>query len=130
MKTMFALTTGVSAIVSLMLSKTGLLAQAEIMPQNVKDITVAGLLLIAVIYLYRELKAERTKNAEFYAAQNQQTTAFVAEQTRVIKQAAESQSAALGKVAQALSTLEDASRQQVTIYREHINTILERATHK
>lgn len=112
-------------------SLPALIAQAtEVQPQinaayAFKDLTVSGLLLAGVIYLYRELARERKQREERDAARDMQLQSFVAAQTKAMTEAAEGQSAALGEVAAALGQLQEASRQQVTIYREHINKLVD-----
>lgn len=81
-----------------------------------KDLTVTGLLLVAVVYLYRELRADRKETKE-----------FITTQTAVMTDASKAQVVASGKVAEALTKLTTASEQQVEIYRAHINDLVNQA---
>jgi flagellar biosynthesis/type III secretory pathway M-ring protein FliF/YscJ len=91
---------------------------------QLKDLGVAGILALAVFFLYREILRERREKDALQA----ETKSFVKEQTEAVRAAAHSQSTALQQMAKALGTLEEANRQQITVYREHINTILKDAT--
>jgi choline-glycine betaine transporter len=92
----------------------------------IKDFTVAGLLLAAVGFLYRELSRERQKSEQATAS----LQSFIVEQSARMQEASEAQSEALDRVAKAMSDLQNASVQQVAIYREHINALVAAATKK
>ncbi len=92
----------------------------------VKDYTPQGLLLAAVIFLYRELERQRKRGDEASVAQQ----LFIAQQTEVVRKAAEVQSATSDRVVDALTALQETSQQQVTTYREHINTLVASALKK
>ncbi len=92
----------------------------------VKDYTPQGLLLAAVIFLYRELERQRKRGDEAAVAQQ----VFIAQQTEVVRKAAEVQSATSDRVVDALTALQETSQQQVTTYREHINTLVASALKK
>jgi hypothetical protein len=103
-------------------------AQAEVLPQinaayAFKDLTVSGLLLAAVVFLYRELGRERKKTEEVAGS----AKTFIEEQTVLMQAAAKEQSAALGQVASALESLEASSREQIDIHRTHVKAIIESA---
>lgn len=101
---------------------------ADVMPQinaayAFKDLTVSGLLLAAVVYLYRELGRERKKSEELTLA----AKAFIETQTTLMQTAAKDQSTALGQVASALESLESSSREQIEIHRTHVKAIIDSA---
>jgi hypothetical protein len=101
---------------------------ADVLPQinaayAFKDLTVSGLLLAAVVYLYRELGRERKKTEELAGS----AKTFIEEQTVLMQSAAKEQSAALGQVAAALESLESSSREQIEIHRTHVKAIIESA---
>jgi hypothetical protein len=81
-----------------------------------KDLTVSGLLLAAVVYLYRELGRERKAREESAT----DTKAFVEKQTAI-------QSEVFDKVASALGSLEASQREQIEIHRTHIKAIVDAA---
>jgi hypothetical protein len=89
----------------------------------VKDITISGLLLAAVIFLYRELGRERKKSEEVTGA----TKVFIHEQTVLMQAAAKEQSGALSKVGDALDALKASSDAQIEIHRTHVKAIIDSA---
>jgi hypothetical protein len=89
----------------------------------IKDITISGLLLAAVIFLYRELGRERKKAEELAGA----TKSFIHEQTSLMQAAAKEQSGALAKVGDALDALKSSSDAQIEIHRTHVKAIVESA---
>ncbi len=91
---------------------------------SIERLTISGLLLVAVVFLYRELAAERKKSE----MREEAMKAFIATQTDLLRQTTESQSRALGEVTEALGTQQSALEAQITVYREHINSILKAAT--
>ena len=93
-----------------------------------KDLTVAGVLLVAVIYLYRELLRERKNGEARDEARDEALKVFVATQSAAFKEATDSQSTALGEVAQALGKQQASLEEFITIQRVHINRILDAAT--
>lgn len=121
----------ISAVLFVSAVVTELLAAAEVEQQfsaayAIKDITVAGLLLAAVGFLYRELSRERRKSEQAAAS----LQSFIVEQSERMREASEAQSEALDRVARAMNDLQNASVQQVAIYREHINALVAAATKK
>jgi hypothetical protein len=112
-------------------SLTVMLAQqatAEVLPPlnaayAFKDLTISGLLLAAVIFLYRELGRERKKSEDVAGA----TKAFIHEQTTLMQAAAKEQSAALSQVGDALQALKTSSDAQIEIHRTHVKAIVESA---
>ncbi len=91
---------------------------------SVERLTLQGVLVVAVIYLYRELRAERTKGEQLTAEARE----FIVEQSKLMRSAAESQGEALGQVAQVLGKLEATTREQVDTYRQHIDALVTAAT--
>ncbi len=88
-----------------------------------KDLTVSGLLLAAVVYLYRELGRERRKTEDLAGS----TKVFITEQTVLMQAAAREQSGALGKVGDALESLKQSSDAQIEIHRTHVKAIIDNA---
>lgn len=88
-----------------------------------KDITISGLLLAAVVFLYRELGRERKKSEEVTGA----TKVFIHEQTSLMQAAAREQSSALSKVGDALDALKASSDAQIEIHRTHVKAIIDSA---
>lgn len=104
-----------------------LLAQIEIPSQlssgSIKDLTVSGLLICAVVFLYRELGRERKKSEEVAGS----TRAFIQEQTLLMQGRSERTVAALDGVTQSLTALQASTAEQIDLHRTHIQTILDRA---
>lgn len=90
---------------------------------HAKDITVSGLLLLAVIFLYREL--DRVRKAEAQAQIDQR--AFVTAQTESIQRATDAQRVALEHVTVALGSLTIAAGEQTETYRRHIDALVKTA---
>jgi CRISPR/Cas system CSM-associated protein Csm2 small subunit len=91
-----------------------------------KDLTVSGLLLAAVVFLYRELARERKKTE----LKQEEFRVFIAEQVKTNKDTAESQSAVLSDLVSAMNQLTEASRNQVNLYNKHIEALVASATHR
>ena len=91
-----------------------------------KDLTLSGVLLVAVVYLYRELGRERKKTEDIAT----ESKAFIVTQSEAVRQAADAQGAALGEVAQALTKQQAALDTFIAIQRDHINRILDHVTKK
>jgi hypothetical protein len=89
-----------------------------------KDLTVAGLLLIAVVFLYYENQRLRKRDD----TREEELKRFVGEQSLAVKASADSQGAALGEVAQALTKQQASLEAVIAIQRDHINRILDHAT--
>ncbi len=90
---------------------------------HAKDITVSGLLLGAVIFLYREL--DRVRKAEALAQTEQR--AFVVAQTESIQRATDAQRVALEHVGVALASLTIAAGEQTETYKRHIDALVKTA---
>ncbi len=90
---------------------------------HAKDITVSGLLLGAVIFLYREL--DRVRKAEAQAQLEQRS--FVVAQTESIQRATDAQRVALEHVVTALGALTIAAGDQTETYRRHIDAIVNKS---
>lgn len=87
---------------------------------HAKDLTVSGLLLGAVIFLYRELTSERRRTAAIQV----ETKAFVVAQTESIQRATDAQRVALEHVATALASLTIAASEQSETYKRHIDLVV------
>jgi hypothetical protein len=90
----------------------------------VERLTISGLLGVAVVVLYGEVKRERKKREENEEANKK----FIAEQTKIMTDAAEANRVALGGVADTLISLRRASEEQTEIYKRHIEKLVESAT--
>lgn len=119
-----------SSIATLMLAQATDAVPAINAAYAYKDLTLAGVLLVAVGYLYRELGRERKTSGERHAARDSEVKAFISTQAELMKSASDSQSEALGQVANALGRQQAALDTLCTIQREHINRILDAATKK
>lgn len=93
---------------------------------HAKDLTVSGLLLGAVVFLYRELTREREKTASIQV----ETKAFVVAQTEAIQRATDAQRVALEHVVTALASLTNAASEQSETYRRHIDLVVRASLEK
>lgn len=101
-----------------------LFGEATVQPNDAylhaKDLTVSGLLLAAVLFLYRELTREREKTASIQI----ETKAFVVAQSESIQRATDAQRVALEHVGTTLAALTTAASEQTETYRRHIDLVV------
>lgn len=106
---------------SLLVGQTDGVSEAYL---HAKDLTVSGVLLGAVIFLYRELDRLRKADAEARVAQQ----AFVVAQTESIQRATDAQRVALEHVGTALASLTIAAGEQSETYKRHIDALVKTAS--
>lgn len=91
---------------------------------HAKDLTVSGVLLAAVVFLYRELDRLRKADAEARVEQQK----FVVAQTESIQRATDAQRVALEHVGTALASLTIAAGEQSETYKRHIDALVKTAS--
>lgn len=116
----------VSSIATLSLGNTAAAEQMIDQAYAYKDLTVSGLLMIAVIVLYRELRAEQ-KERKTIVEENRR---FMELQSAAMKQAADSQGEALGEVVTVLQQLQDVTSRQVQLYDEVVGKLVDKQVGK
>lgn len=116
----FGLASGVIGMVWATIDSPHVLTEAN----AVERLTISGLLLVAVVALYRELKNERKKNEEQIA----ELKNFTAAQTMATQQATTVHAEALGKMTGALKDQQRTLAAQVETYNKHIERIVDAAT--
>lgn len=90
----------------------------------IERLTISGLLGIAVVVLYREIRMERAKNE----TREEELKRFVVDQTKAMTAAAQAQGSALEEMTTVLQGQQEAMREQVETYNKHIERIVEAAT--
>jgi hypothetical protein len=126
MKINFALGMFMSGLGTIVLGNTATPDQIVGQAYAYKDLTVSGLLMIAVIVLYRELRAAQKQQTDLV----QQNQRFMETQSAAIKKAADDQGAALGEVVSVLQQVQEATARQVQLYDETISKLVDKQVGK